>query len=320
VTLLRAISDNSGITLSENARKYLLNSRSPQTRRAYQSDFSHFAAFCRSENVTALPALPVTVAAYLVMMAESGIKPATMSRRLSAISKAHSLARLDSPASMKNALVKEVWSGIRRTVGTAQTAKAAATTNYLKQMLDHVPDTLGGLRDRALLLLGFAGAFRRSELVALNIEDIGYSPEGLVITIRRSKTDQEGSGEKVAVALGKSRETCPVVSLREWLSEADISRGPLFRGVDRWGNVRAEALTDQVVALLIKKYALLAGLDATVFSGHSLRAGLATSAAAAGASERAIMKQTRHKSEAMVRRYIRDGTLFQQNVSAMVGL
>jgi len=230
------------------------------------------------------------------------------------------MARFDSPASTKHLLVKEVWSGIRRTVGTAQTAKAAATTDYLRRMLEHLPNTLSGLRDRALLLLGFAGAFRRSELVALAVEDIAYLPEGLAAVIRNSKTDQERAGQKVAVALGKSRETCPVASLREWLSKGGISRGPLFRGIDRWGNVKAEPLTDQVVALLIKKYALLAGLDATVFSGHSLRAGLATSAAAAGASERAIMKQTRHKSEAMVRRYIRDGSLFNQNVSAMVGL
>jgi len=322
VTILPAISQPIlGIALSENANKYLLNSKSKRTRQGYKSDLKHFAAFCHSQNVLPLPAAPATVAAYLVMLAEGGFKPATMTRRLAAISKAHSADQLDSPASMKHAVVKEVWAGIRRTIGTAQTTKAAATIDYLKLMLAQVPDTLTGLRDRALLLLTFAGALRRSELVALNIQDVAYVPEGLVVNIRSSKTDQERAGQKVAVAFGKIIETCPVRSLRAWVKKGAITKGPLFRGITRWGRLQDEALSDQVVALLVKKYARLAGLDATLFSGHSLRAGLATSASKiAGVDERIIMKQTRHKSEAMVRRYIRDGNLFSQNVSAMVGL
>jgi integrase len=217
--------------------------------------------------------------------------------------------------------VKEVWAGIRRTIGTAQITKAAATTDYLKLMLAHVLCTLSGLRDRALILLCFAGGLRRSEVVALTIQDIAYVPEGLVITIRGSKTDQERAGQKVAIALGKNAETCPVRSLRAWLLKGGITSGPLFRGVTRWGKVGTDALTDQVVALLVKKYARLADLDATLFSGHSLRAGLATSASkVVGVDERIIMKQTRHKSEAMVRRYVRDANLFSQNISGMVGL
>ena len=275
----------------------------------------------KSQHVLPIPAAPATVAAYLVMLAEAGRKPATMSRRLAAISKAHSAVQLDSPASTKHAVVKEVWAGIRRTIGTAQTAKAAATTDYLKLMLAQVPSTLTGLRDRALILLCFAGGMRRSEVVALNVQDIAYVPEGAVITIRGSKTDQERAGQKVAIALGKHGETCAAKSLRAWLLKGGITSGPLFRGVTRWGKVGAEALTDQVVALLVKKYARLANLDATLFSGHSLRAGLATSASKiAGVDERIIMKQTRHKSEAMVRRYVRDGNLFSQNISGMVGL
>ena len=188
-------------------------------------------------------------------------------------------------------------------------------------MLAQVPDTLSGLRDKSLLLLTFAGGLRRSELVALTVEDAVYFPEGVVITIRSSKTDQERAGQKVAIALGKNPDTCPVRSLRAWLLKGGITTGPLFRGVNRWGQVQTEALTDQVVALLVKKYAQLAGLDASLFSGHSLRAGLVTSASRiAGVDERLIMKQTRHKSEAMVRRYIRDGNLFNQNISGMVGL
>jgi site-specific recombinase XerD len=308
------------VTLSDSIRKYTRHAKAPATRKGYRSDLAHFAAFCQAQNVPALPATPSTVAAYLVSLADAGFKPATLSRRLASIAKAHSAAQLDSPTSMKHAVVKEVWAGIKRTVGTAQTAKAAATVDYLKLMLAHVPDTLSGLRDRAVLLLGFAAALRRSELVALEVEDVHYVPEGLVLTIRGSKTDQERAGQKVAIALGTTTETCPVRSLRAWLLAAGISSGPLFRAVNRWEQVQAKPLTDQVVALLVKRYAELAGLDSAVFSGHSLRAGLATSAALAGATERVIMRQTRHKSEAMVRRYIRDGNLFSQNVSSLVGL
>jgi site-specific recombinase XerD len=321
VTFLAVSQQNTEIVLSDHARKYLINSKSASTRKAYRSDFKHFTAFCESQHVLPIPAAPATVAAYLVMLAEAGRKTATMSRRLAAISKAHSTAQLDSPASTKHAVVKEVWAGIRRTIGTAQTTKAAATTDYLKLMLAHVPSTLTGFRDRALILLCFAGGMRRSEVVALTVQDAVYVPEGLVVTIRGSKTDQERAGQKVAVALGKNADTCPVRSLRAWLLKGGIASGPLFRGVNRWGTVQTEALTDQVVALLVKKYARLAGLDACLFSGHSLRAGLATSASKiVGVDERIIMKQTRHKSEAMVRRYIRDGSLFSQNISGMVGL
>ncbi len=202
------------VTVSESARKYLLNSRSKHTRQGYHSDLKHFVAYCDSQNLCALPATPATVAGYLVMMAEAGFKTATLSRRLAAIAKAHSTDQLDSPASMKHSVVKEVWTGIRRTIGTAQTAKAAATSDYLKLMLAQVPVTLTGSRDRALLLATFAGALRRSEVVALNVEDVAYVPEGLVVTIRSSKTDQERAGQKVAVALGRVPETCPVRSLR----------------------------------------------------------------------------------------------------------
>jgi site-specific recombinase XerD len=308
------------VTLSDSIRKYTRHAKAPNTRKGYRSDLAHFAAFCQAQNVPALPATPGTIAAYLVNLADAGLKPATMSRRLAAISKAHSAANLDSPCSMRHAIVSEVWQGIKRSVGTAQTAKAAATVDYLKLMLAQVPDTLTGLRDRALLLLGFAAALRRTELVALTLEDVQYVPEGLVLTIRGSKTDQERAGQKVAIALGKTPETCPVYALRAWLLAGGIASGSLFRAVTRWGHVQPEGMSDQVVALLVKKYAQAAGLDPAVFSGHSLRAGLATSAALAGATERTIMRQTRHKSEAMVRRYIRDGNLFNQNVSAIVGL
>jgi integrase len=221
---------------------------------------------------------------------------------------------------MRHACVKEVWSGIRRSKGTAQNAKAAAVTVHLKAMLEELPDSLIGVRDRAMLLIGFAAALRRSELVALQIQDVQFVTEGLVLVIRRSKTDQTGAGEKIAIGTGRSLDTCPVRSLRSWLSISGIEQGPVFRAITRHGRIRPDALTDQVVALQIKRYAQAAGLDRSIFSGHSLRAGLATSAAIAGASERRIQDQTRHRSVTMVRRYIRDGNLFRDNVSSLVGL
>jgi integrase len=215
--------------------------------------------------------------------------------------------------------LKEVWDGIRRLKGTRQNAKAAATSDRLKLLLEQIPNSLLGVRDRALLLLEFAAALRRGELVALNVEDVEFVPEGLVLTIRRSKTDQEGAGERIGVHNGRAILTCPVRSLKEWIAAAQLTSGPLFRSVDRHGRMGA-SLTDQVVAKLVKKYARFAGLDHTLFSGHSLRSGCATSAAISGASERKIMDQTRHRSVAMVRRYIRDGNLFRDNVSGQLGL
>ncbi len=307
--------------LAESAQRYVAQAKAPRTLKAYQSDWEDFKTFCRDRRMIALPAEPETVALYVTWMADEGRKPATISRRLAAISKMHSAAGFpDSPTAMRHAKLKEVWSGIRRSKGTAQTAKSAATTEYLKTMLEHVPSTLAGVRDRALLLIGFAAALRRSELVAVNVEDLRFVPDGLELTIRRSKTDQEGAGEKIGVRSGLNFNTCPVRALRDWLNASGIKSGPVFRSVTRYGKIRPAGLSDQVVALQVKKYAEAAGLSAEAFSGHSLRAGLATSAANAGASERRIMDQTRHKSVAMVRRYIRDGNLFRDNVSGAIGL
>jgi integrase len=176
------------------------------------------------------------------------------------------------------------------------------------------------LRDRALLLLGFAGAFRRSELVSLDVEDLEFSRAGLVVRLRRSKTDQEGQGRRIGVPRGQRAETCPLMALQAFLKAASIESGPLFRGVNRHGQLLQGRLSDRAVALVVKRRVEAVGLDPERFAGHSLRAGLATSAAAAGASERAIAKQTGHKSMAVLRRYIRDGDLFRDNAAAAVDL
>jgi integrase len=263
--------------------------------------------------------VPETVALYLAERADT-LKPATLTRRLAAISKCHSAAGHESPASLKHAAVSEVLKGIRRTKGTAPACKSPLLVGQLKAALRDSREDLHGIRDRALLLVGFAGAFRRSELVSLDLADIAFTDDGLVVNLRRSKTDQEGEGRKVGIPHGSKPQTCPVRALRAWLEAAGISEGPAFRSVTRHGRIGTAALSGRAVALIVKGAAELAGLDASAFAGHSLRAGLATSAAAAGASERSIMDQTGHKSVQMVRRYIREGSLFRDNAAAHVGL
>jgi integrase len=210
--------------------------------------------------------------------------------------------------------------GVRRAKGTASQPKTPALTGDIIKMLGGLPDGLLGIRDRALLLIGFAGAFRRSELVGLNTGDLEFATEGLVITLRRSKGDQEGQGRKLAIPHGTSASTCPVRALKSWLEAASITEGPVFRSVNRHGQVQPRRLSGYAVALVVKRYADVAGLDPARYAGHSLRSGLATSAAIAGASERSIMNQTGHRSTAMVRRYIRDGNLFRDNAAGRLGL
>jgi integrase len=193
-------------------------------------------------------------------------------------------------------------------------------TEDLRRLVAEIEDDLVGVRDRALLLVGWAGALRRSELVALRVEDLEFAEGGVVMQIRKSKTDQDGRGQEIGVPCGSSDDVCPVTALREWLGEAGISAGPVFRKIDQWGNVGVNALHPGTVADIVKKRVSVLGLDPSLFSGHSLRAGLATSAAQAGASELTIMAQTRHASSAMVKRYIRRGNLFRTNAATVAGL
>ncbi len=304
-------------TTAERARDYARAARAANTRRAYRADWADFTTWCQERGRGALPAAPETVALYLADRA-AHCKTSTLQRRLVAIAQAHKAAELESPTT--HASVRAVWSGIRRTHGTAQVGKQAAVTADVRAMVATLPDALPGWRDRALLLLGFAGAFRRGELVALDVGDVVSTRDGLVVTVRRGKTDQERQGRQVGIPYGARLPTCPVRAVEHWRIAASIINGPLFRPINRHGQVRPTRLTDQSVALIVKRAAEAAGLDAARYAGHSLRAGLATAAAAAGVSERAIMAQTGHKSVPMVRRYIRDGSLFNENAAADVGL
>jgi integrase len=304
--------------LQNKARIFIRQSKSDRTLRAYENAWQDFLAFCQAEDLAPLPALPETVSLYIAYIADHA-KVSTIQQRLVAISQAHQAAGYTSPTS--DLEVRATMGGVRRAKGVAPKTKRATTTRILKQMLQTLPtDTLQGLRDRALLLMGFAGAFRRSELVGLQVSDFAKVEEGYVVTLRRSKTDQEAAGRHIGIPHGTSPETCPVRSLDRWLKEAKITEGYVFRSVKKGGKVTPEGLGDRSVALIVKKVAASAGFDPDQFAGHSLRAGLATAAAVAGVSERKIMDQTGHRSEAMVRRYIRDGNLFRDNAASKVGL
>ena len=244
--------------------------------------------------------------------------PATIDARLAAISAAHRAAGHDSPT--KEEAVRLVRRGVRRILGTAQRQVRPVTVPDLRVMLDGLGADPAGCRDRALLLLGFAGALRRGELVGLDVADITEGTDGLTVHLRRSKTDQEGAGRTVGIPYGSNQATCPVRAWRAWLEVSDITEGAAFCPVNRHGHIAATRLSAHAVALALKRHAARAGLDPDEVSGHSLRAGLATSASAAGVPERVIAEQTGHKGTAMLRRYIREGSLFRENAASAVGL
>ncbi len=297
----------------ERARDFARAARSEATRRAYASDWAHFCDWCEAHHGQPLPAGAATVALYLGELADQGFRPSTIERRLAAIAEAHRAARLPSPRSDAN--VRAVVKGIRRKLGVAQKQAKPLLPPDLRAIVSRLPEGPQGVRDRALLLLGFAGAFRRSELAGLNVGDLDVGDDGVTVTLRRSKTDQEGAGRKVGVPFGSDKATCPVRAVRAWLDLlGESARGPLFRRVDRWGTVGKGRMTGQAVWRIVRR---IAGDD---FSGHSLRAGLATAAAKAGKSALAIQKQTGHKSIAMVARYVRDAKLFDDNAASGIGL
>jgi len=303
---------------AELARDYISQSMSASTIRAYDIGWRHFAGWCDGYGLPVMPATPEIVALYIAECAET-LKPATIALRLSAISYYHQAAGHESPT--HSLAVRKTLAGIRRSKGVAQVQKSPLSVADLRCIAtDHLPAGMKGTRDRALLLLGFAAAFRRSELVGLNVEDAEHVAEGLILTLRRSKTDQEGEGRKVGIPFGQHAETCPVRAVDAWLAASGIAEGAIFRPVNRWGRLSPARLSDRAVALVVKEYAAAAGRDATTFAGHSLRAGFATAAAGAGAREFDIMRQTGHKSLTMLRRYIRDGSLFRANAAAAVGL
>lgn len=305
--------------VADRLNGYLRDGKAAATWEAYEGDLRRFQTWCEAQGRDSLPADVETVAAYVDWQAQAGYAVATIGRRLTSIAWAHKAAGHDSPT--EHPLVRQVVRGVRRKLGVAQRQVEPITTEILRAMVDELePDRLGDVRDRALLLLGFAGAFRRSEVVSLDVDDVRDVTEGLRVMLRRSKGDQEGEGAEIGIPYGSNPQTCPVRALRAWLDAAGITDGPIFRPVDRHGHLSVQRLSGKAVARMVKRRVAAAGFDPAVYSGHSLRAGLATAAASAGVAERDIMRQTRHKSLPMVRRYIRAGSVFRDNAAAAVGL
>jgi site-specific recombinase XerD len=286
--------------------------RAAATRAAYASDWHQFAIWCHTRAATPLPAHAGIVAAYLSHLAQSGLRASSIGRKAAAISHRHKLAGHEPPTNREG--VKAVLRGIRRTNGAAREGKAPATADILTAMLRLCLPTLAGSRDRALLALGFAGAFRRSELVALEVADLTEAPDGLRIRIRRSKTDQEAEGAEIAIPRGYRLR--PVEALQAWLAAAEISDGPLFRPVLKGGRIQREPLSAFSAAQIVKRYAERAGLDPAAYAGHSLRSGFLTSAAESGASIVKMIEVSRHKSVDVLRGYVRRADLFREHAGA----
>ena len=301
--------------LQEETLINLKNSKAINTVRAYKSDFNDFGLFCARNGFKSLPSEPKIVSLYLTYLSTNNVKMSTLKRRLVSIGVIHRLKGhyLDT----KHPSIIENIMGIKRRKGSVQKGKKPLLINHLKEIINVIDnkkiEEIKKSRDRSIILIGFSGGFRRNEIVSLNHEDLDFVPEGLKITLRRSKTDQFGEGFLKGLPYFDNQKYCPVITVQNWLNLSKINSGPLFRRFTKGSKLSEKRLTDQSVALILKEYLSLVGIDNKNFSGHSLRSGFATSAAVSGAEERSIMAMTGHKSTEMVRRYIKDANLFKNN-------
>ena len=308
-------------SLHEETLNNLKSSKANNTLRAYKSDFKDFGAFCAKHGLNSLPTEPKIVSIYLTYLSKN-TKISTLRRRLVSISMVHKLKGyyLDT----KHPIIVENLMGIRRVKGSIQIGKKPLLIKHLKILINVIneqkTDDLKQLRDKSIILIGFGGGFRRSELISINYEDLEFVPEGLKITIRKSKTDQFGEGMIKGLPYFTNENFCPVVNLKKWLEISKIQSGPIFRRFSKGSSLTDNRLTDQSVVLLMKKYLNLAGIENKNFAGHSLRSGFATVAADSGADERSIMAMTGHKTTQMVRRYIREANIFKNNALNKVKL
>ena len=281
--------------------KNLKNSKASNTLRAYKADYKDFAGFCLKNGFKSMPSEPKIISLYLTYLSKTS-KFSTLKRRLASISVIHRLSGhyMDT----KHPIITENLMGIKRIKGSHQKGKKPILINDLKlivNLIDKEKNEESRFKNRALMLIGFAGGFRRSELVAIDYEDVEFVSEGVKIFVKKSKTDQSGEGMTKGIPYFSNSEYCPVISLKNWLEKSEIKSGKIFD------------ISDKSVALTVKKYTALAGLDSNKYSGHSLRSGFATSAAELGAEERSIMAMTGHKTTQMVRRYIQEANLFKNN-------
>ena len=301
--------------LQEETLLNLQNSKANNTVKAYKSDFNDFGLFCSQNGFKSLPSEPKIVSLYLTYLSTKDAKISTLKRRIVSIGVIHRLKGhyLD----MKHPSIIENIMGIKRRKGVIQNAKKPILISHLKSIINAIDEQknedIKKLRDRSIILIGFSGGFRRNEIVSLDYEDLDFVEEGLKIQIRRSKTDQFGEGSIKAIPYFDNSKYCPVTSIRNWLEISKINSGALFRRFVKGSKLSKNRLTDQTVALLIKEYLRLTGIESKNYSGHSLRSGFATSAAESGAEERSIMAMTGHKSTEMVRRYIKVANLFKNN-------
>ena len=301
--------------LQEETLLNLQSSKAINTVRAYKSDFKDFGLFCAQNGFKSLPSEPKIVSLYLTHLSTKEVKMSTLKRRLVSIGVIHKLKGhyLDT----KHPIIIENIMGIKRRKGSVQKGKKPLLISNLKLIINIIDkskyEDIKKYRDRSIILIGFSGGFRRNEIVSLDYDDLDFVSEGLKINLKRSKTDQFGEGSVKGLPYFDNAQYCPVLSLKNWIEVSNISSGPLFRRFSKGSKLSENRLTDQTVALLIKKYLKLAGIDNKNYSGHSLRSGFATTAAESGAEERSIMAMTGHKSTEMVRRYIKEANLFKNN-------
>ena len=301
-------------SLHEETLNNLKSSKANNTLRAYKSDFKDFELFCSRHGFKCLPSEPKIVSLYITHLSKNS-KISTLRRRLVSISMVHKLKGhyLDT----KHPIIVENLMGIRRIKGSIQKGKKPLLINYLKSIINVINEQkieeIKKLRDKSIILIGFGGGFRRTELISIDYEDLEFVPEGLKITVKRSKTDQFGEGMIKGLPFFNNEIYCPVKNLQKWLEISKIKTGPIFRRFSKGLYLTDKRLTDQSVVLLMKEYLNLAGIENKNFAGHSLRSGFATVAAESGADERSIMAMTGHKSTQMVRRYIKEANLFKNN-------
>jgi site-specific recombinase XerD len=301
--------------LQEQTLNNLKSSKANNTIRAYRSDFKDFSAFCAKNNLKFLPADTKIVALYLTYLSSKGAKISTLRRRLVSIGVIHKLKGhyLDT----KHPIIIENLMGIKRKIGSFQQGKKPILINQLKSIINVIDNEktkeIKKIRDKTIILIGFGGGFRRNELVSINYNDLEMVPEGIKIVIRKSKTDQFGEGMVKGLPYFSNQNYCPVLHLKKWLELSNIKTGPIFRRFSKSFKLSENRLTDQSVALLLKYYLGIAGIENKNYSGHSLRSGFATVSAESGADERSIMAMTGHKTTQMVRRYIKEANLFKNN-------
>lgn len=311
------VTESGIVAVPGRVAEYLKCFRSRNTQAAYAKDWERFRCWCVEQHLASLPATASTVAEYAADMAES-FKPTSIHRHLMSISLAHGAAGLTNP--VRSELVRSTLQGIRRSQGTAKSRKSALRAEQLKQIIRLLPESNLGRRDKALLLIGYAGAFRRSELCALDVADLTFVDEGVRIHMKRSKSDQVGIGMSRDIGFSTDETCCPVACLRNWLHEATIAEGPVFRSVNRRDQVLAPRLSPQSVSLVVKSAVAFLGIDPDAYGAHSLRAGFITDCIRAGLLPQVIKKMTGHRNEGSLDDYFRETSTFGYGIHQKLGL